>query len=169
MRKINRLDIYLETAIDEGIKIISTWGNRKAYEDVSPYKHLVQNINGWVGEEIFKATFPEWDYMDKEEHTYLSESIDPSLRQGLPDFINTVTGKTCELKTYWNNSTINGKINKWKNNSKELHNADVVVILNRNEDKSPIEFYILNRTDWTTTTINVKAVYPSWYKGFVEY
>ena len=168
MKRVNRLDVYLESAIDEGIKIISTWPNRKAYQNDTPYKHLVKNINGWLGEEIFHVNFPEWEYINEEEHTYLSESINPIARKGEPDFVNSITGKTCEVKTYWNQKKINDKINSWKKDARELHNADIVMIINRNEDKKPIDISMLNRDSWELKPLNIKVKYPTWYKGFVS-
>lgn len=169
MNKVNRLDIYLRepNAINEGIKIISTWGNRQGYDKYTPYEHLIQNMNGWVGEEIFRATFKEYDYIDKEDHSYLSESKNPASRQGLPDFVNSITGNTCELKTYWDQKYIDTQINKWKINDNELHNASYVVILNRNKDKKH-EFYLLDRDNWTLSIVDKEIEYPIWYNGFMK-
>lgn len=166
--RINRLDVYLGTAIDEAIRIISTWGNRKAYQNDTPYQHLVRNINGWLGEEIFHVNFPEWEYINEDEHTYLETSINPAARKGEPDFKNKITGKKCEVKTYYTLEYINKKIESWKLDSRELHNADIVLVINRNEDKKPLEMYMLNTTSWKLIPMNITIKYPTWYKGFVR-
>lgn len=174
MKKVNRLDVYLGNgyAIDEALEIISTWGNRQGY-DPDPKKHLVNNMTGWLGEEIFHVNFPNWEYINEEEHTYLSESINPASRKGEPDFINPITGQKCEVKIYLNQEKIDKQINKWKNNPGELHNADVIVILNRNkinpEDKdNKIEINMLYTDSWEYKTIPIKVKYPTWFKGFMK-
>lgn len=171
MKKVNRLDVYLGLSTNEALDIMKTWGNRKDYVNDSTAQHLINNMNGWLAEEIFKATFPEWEYIDKEDHVYLHEFTSWGDRTGKPDF-RTVCDDiyiTCEVKKCYSLSALAEKIEKWKaqkevaklkkNWNTELHNATSTYCLVCGK------WYYLNTNDWTYS-YECDAEYPSWWKGW---
>lgn len=162
--KLNRLDLYLGIGVVDGIKMVDSWGNRKQYEDDTPEDHFIRNMNGWIGEEIFKATFSDWQYMDEDDHIYLTESK-PG-RKGLPDFKNATGTLTCEVKTYYNLEYLEKKIDWWKRVPGELHNADIVMVFVREGSKSG-KWYKVDINNWTYKLLDIKVRYPIWFRGFI--
>lgn len=158
--KISRLDVYRGMYIDEAIEMIDSWGNRSRYKNNSKKQHLINNMQGWLAEEIFKETYPEWNYINKEEHMYIHEHTGWWNRTGAPDFETVHNGVrlTCEVKTYATKELLEKKIQDWQKNDKELHSADYVYILIGRY------WYALDQNDWTYHKME-KAELPVWYEG----
>lgn len=163
MKSVNRLEVYLGLHTDEAIKIVDSWGNRKQYEDNSPKDHLVNNMNGWLAEECFKATWPEWEYINKDEHTCISEFNGWRKRSGEPDFetVHDNVRYTCEVKKYWNINSLKNKIDWWKKHPGELHNANYIYCLIGKI------WYAIDRNDWSYHFI-CETKYPDWFNGWFK-